>query len=272
MPEQLCFVQFPHPGVEHAPKTSPMAWNRAAHGRKFIRATGRYVQGGAVRQGGFTLWGEWEPPSRIVRRFVRPVAGMPRVLHEPSAPVPPDGAWRQNTDPLVFGSRMIYSNCRQQQNRKLRELAPGSVILFGSKLHGEFVLDTVFVVTDAAAFTVGSSEPEDWAPDEWLTVVEPLALDGAIVGRGFRRYESRPPASVEAQPFSYVPCLPWQEDGAPFRRPTIRLDARWLNPRLSQNARVTPASLSELQGLWDDVTRQVEDQGLCLAVSVAFPA
>ncbi len=65
--------------------------------------------------------------------------------------VPKDGGWRQNTDPLVFGDHFLYSNCRQRQNGKMRDLAHGSLVLFGSKLGGQFVLDTLFVVDGSAA-------------------------------------------------------------------------------------------------------------------------
>jgi hypothetical protein len=59
--------------------------------------------------------------------------GDPHWLHEPYWEVPRHRLHLQNTDPLVFGDRFLYSNCRQGRNRKLRELAPGSLVVFGSK-------------------------------------------------------------------------------------------------------------------------------------------
>jgi hypothetical protein len=60
-------------------------------------------------------------------------------------------AHHQNTDPMVFGDAFYYSNCRQHNWRKppnhpkpseMQNLDLGSLILFGSMVGGEFVLDT----------------------------------------------------------------------------------------------------------------------------------
>ena len=145
MTDQLTFVQFPHPGGEHRPTGLEMPWNTGLRARKFLKAHGRYLVEGEVRTGPFTFWGEWEAQSRIVETYKnRP--GWPRALHEPYWDVPADTRSLQNTDPLVFGDRFLYSNCRQRSNGKLRALAPGSLILFGSKVGGQFALDTMFVI------------------------------------------------------------------------------------------------------------------------------
>ena len=36
-------VQFPHPGGEHRPRGEDMDWNRGPHHRKFLKATGTYL-------------------------------------------------------------------------------------------------------------------------------------------------------------------------------------------------------------------------------------
>jgi hypothetical protein len=75
------------------------------------------------------------------------------------------GGFRQNTDPWVWGDRMIYSNCKQVfgperrptfMQRLTQRLTRGSVIRFGSTIDGEFCVDTVFVVASA----------EPWVPAE----------------------------------------------------------------------------------------------------------
>jgi hypothetical protein len=59
-------------------------------------------------------------------------------------------AWRQNTDPFVFGAQFHYTGCMQHTRRgptQLRFLAPGSLVLFGScREKARFVVDTAFVV------------------------------------------------------------------------------------------------------------------------------
>ena len=166
MSEPVMFVQFPHPGAEHRATESWMDWNRREHARKFLKAHGTYISEGELRTGPVAFWGEWEPQSRVVETYPDRGRHHPRWLHEPYWQVPSHRRLLQNTDPLVFGDHFLYSNCRQGRNRKLRELAPGSLVVFGSKLLGEFVVDTVFVVGDGAEdFTqasAGEVRAEDW--------------------------------------------------------------------------------------------------------------
>ena len=72
--------------------------------------------------------------------------------HTVQSPLGRSGRNRKNTDPCVFGSTFKYCCCQQhlrneKNPRRIRRLAPGSIILFGSKMSvGKFALDTVFVV------------------------------------------------------------------------------------------------------------------------------
>src|SRR6266498_317400 len=152
----LAVVQFPHPGREHdPPRVGVMPWNRDSHRRKFLRTEGWYVDAsGAQCSTRLVFWGEWEAPSLVVERWTGS-GDLPRWLHEPRWERPGWAGPRQNTDPWVFGDEFRYSNCRQGSNAKLRRLAQGSVILFGSSLGGAFVLDTVLVVADARPFVPG---------------------------------------------------------------------------------------------------------------------
>ncbi|HEV8647895.1 MAG TPA: hypothetical protein VG276_00475 [Actinomycetes bacterium] len=77
------FVQFPHPGGEHNPPADDMPWNTAKHRRKFLIASGRYLDGDDhIRKAKLGFWAEWEPPSRVERRW--PASGqLPRALHRP---------------------------------------------------------------------------------------------------------------------------------------------------------------------------------------------
>ena len=152
-PEDVFVVQFPHPGREHNPSPilrfqTRMEWSEGDHRRKFMCSPGRYVDGDAPIEAKLTFWGEWEPPSDVVREW-SPSGSLPRFLHAPvwTKSGPPK---RQNTDPWVFGDHFRYSNCKQQAQPRLRRLTPGSVIFFGSTKDGEFVLDTVFVVKNSA--------------------------------------------------------------------------------------------------------------------------
>jgi hypothetical protein len=126
MSDQLVFVQFPHPKSEHEPLGLEMPWwTGRDHARKFLKADGHYLVDGSVKSGSFGFWGEWEPQSRVIEDFPSGIHGWPRRLHEPFWRIPTVRRLRKNTDPMVFGDRFLYSNCRQRQNPKLRRLAPG---------------------------------------------------------------------------------------------------------------------------------------------------
>jgi hypothetical protein len=116
-----------------------MRWNVGKrHRRKFLVTRGRYVDpGGKLIDAELVLWGEWEPPSRIDRRW--PQCGrLPRVLHRPYWGIPTTSTFRQNTDPWVFGDPMLYSNCRLTTPNSLLRLTRGSVICFGSRIGEAF--------------------------------------------------------------------------------------------------------------------------------------
>lgn len=271
--DSLMFVQFPHPGSEHSPTGSAMPWNRGEHRRKFLKASGRYIADGSVCAGSATFWGEWEPPSRVVETFHGRAIGEPKWLHEPILEVPRHRGLLQNTDPLVFGARFLYSNCRQARNRKLRELAPGSIVLFGSKVQSAFVLDTVLVVdNDSQWFTPGSAG--GIACEAWIrsVVFDPLDKSTRSAGASYRAYFGRPYADSPDQPFSFVPCVPYAAGASAFARPVINLDRRLIEPNLAMGAKATPATADELLHVWHTVVDQVQSAGLALGVYFEPPA
>lgn len=273
MPDALMFVQFPHPGSEHKPKGSVMDWNRREHARKFLRASGRYLHDKTINSGEVAFWGEWEPQSKVVETYGHDYLAGPNFLREPYWSTPRHPRLLQNTDPLVFGDRFLYSNCRQSRNRNLRALAPGSLVLFGSKLMGEFVLDTVFVVGDESqTFARGSSETVRC--DDWVRAVvfEPLRMAAGPSTEALRLYGGRTYDEASKCPFGFVPCLPCGSEGHAFRRPAIRLDRRWIEPGLAMAAKATPVGQAQLHELWMEIVRQVVDvAGLAMAVHLEAP-
>jgi hypothetical protein len=266
------FVQFPHPGSEHRPVGTVMEWNRGPHARKFLKASGRYLEDGAVSTGPFTFWGEWEPQSRILETYARHGRSGPRWLHDPYWEVPRHRRLLQNTDPLVFGEYFLYSNCRQTRNAKLRALRSGSMILFGSRLEAEFVLDTVFVVgADGQDYIRGESEHV--ACPDWIQAVvfEPLRNIREHPTETLRLYRGRTYEEAPDGPFSFVPCRPYEVGHGAFPRPAIHLDRRWLEPNLAMGAKATRATDAELRVLWEEVVRQVVAAGLSLGIDLEPP-
>jgi hypothetical protein len=121
--------------------------------REKVQAAKLLAPGGSLAEAPLAFWAEWEAPSYVIHRW--PEEGdLPRFLQEPRWERPTNKEFRQNTDPWVFGDCFRYSNCHQLNQSGLRNLAAGSVILFGSTLGfaspagPRFVLDTLFVVSE----------------------------------------------------------------------------------------------------------------------------
>lgn len=262
------FVQFPHPGAEHKATVPEMAWNTGGHARKFLRSHARYLSDGIAQSGDVVFWGEWEPPSTVTE-LPRSSRREPRYLHEPFwTRTRPRSA--QNTDPLVFGDHFLYSNCRQAGNAKLRRLAPGSLVLFGSKLDDEFVLDTVFVVGDSQEFTPRSAAALG-APD-WIQAVVfgPLRRSGCADDT-FRLYRGRTWKEALDGPYSFTPCQPFVSGERGFARPPIRLDPALVNPHNGRAATCSVVPPERPDELWQDVVAQVDAAGLLHGVEIDEP-
>jgi hypothetical protein len=264
-------VQFPHPGPERMPKPSEVGaqlpWNTGDHGRKFLWALGKWTDGTTAGNGDLAFWGEWEAQSRVAALLERG-PGLPRVLQQPYWQVPDSGAWRQNTDPLVFGEQFIWSNCRQQQNAKLRQVGPGSLVLFGSKVLGRFALDTMFVVAGSSSYRPIDGLADGGALDP--LVIEPLALSDKDAGTTFRLYRGATPAAPVDGIFSFAPCMPFDGEHLGFARPILDL-GDLLNHNLTQNARCTPATVETAGAVWRSVVEQVLAAGLMLGTSFLIP-
>lgn len=278
-----CFVQFIHPGGEHGPDApGRRGWNRGEHRRKFLLARGEYLERprGVTVADDVVFWGEWEPESDVEAIHSPVGRDGPRWLHRPYYVYP--GAYsgeHQNTDPFVFGDRFMYTLCRQTKPFRghyrptfLRDLAPGSLILFGSLKRGEFVLDTVLVVAAGVLHNA----------DDWQTALAGRVSDTYVDVTLRPTYQSRLPhdlrlysgATMEepvAGMFSFVPCLPAGSGSAGFLRPQIRLD-NVITPGLMMGAKVTRhLSLERVKELWDNVVAQMIDQDLALGTRFKLP-
>ncbi len=287
-------VQFPHPGPEHNPGSDYQPWNTGDHRRKFLCNPGRYVSGdGSLGAGPLVFWGEWEPPSNVLQRWGRKDF-LPRFLHEPVWEHPAAGGMpRQNTDPWVFGDCFRYSNCGQlRSGRALQKLTQGSIVLFGSAIRLNFVIDTVFVVKDSCRFS--PNKPPDTDEAFRVCVVESLLTTGsaakgcppgksifAVGGAACAGAQADDPltlykgATYEA-PFkgmySFVPCRRADVDNARFPRPAISLPG-YVNPKSKQAAKgaSSPRSAAEVREQWEKVRKQVLDADCLLGVSFSTP-
>ena len=267
-------VQFPHPNAEHVlGNGSRMPWNTGDHGRKFLLSAGRSVDPqGRAKDATFVFWGEWEAPSWIVERWPRD-RQLPRELHDPVWERPPTSAYRLNTDPWVFGEAFRYSNCKQLTYRQnpsaLQALTRGSVVLFGSKLSGEFVLDTVFVVRKAVPYV-----PHD--PPKTDEAFRVCTIDSVMTdGRGEYRFTLYYGATYDKPVggmYSFVSCRDAAREDARFARPAVSLPG-YINPASPQSpsGAGTPKTLKQASRQWRSVREQVLWAGCELGVAFETP-
>ncbi len=288
-------IKFLHPGIEHGekPKRSGQCpWNTGDHARKFLRSPGIVIgESGRTRRTDLTFWGEWEPPSSV-KKTGSSGQGLPRYLHTPELPqrtprVASGG--RQNTDPYVFGRSHKYIVCQQPSSPRLRALAPGSVILFGSRKDMKFVLDTVFVVKDWESWSGSSGLRRlQRSSDERITetykrvsiapMINPSDLNrsrdhSCVEGGGSDSDDTDLRLYFGAMHrdrkdfngcFSYVPCVPGEAEL--FARPTIELPG--ISHGQTQKFQVLGTGFETVADYWKRVVAQVKQAGLSMAIEI----
>lgn len=277
---EIHFIQFMHPGVEHRPDESGFKhWNRGPHRRKFLEQPGKFLSGldsSEPHEGGLHFWAEWEPESELVMELPGQDAGYPRFLFRPVFSRRSRFTGLASTDPFVFGDTFYYCVC--QQVGKMKRLAAGSVILFGSCKRDRFIVDTVFVVRDWYDY-----DAENWRDQPVPETYRDASLAPMFAGsskcrsatangdRARRLYRG---ASYEDgssdSPFCFFPCLP-SDDSLGFARPTIRIP-NVITDNLKQGRKIgPPRTAEEVRELWRSVVTQVIDQGLCLGIYAEMP-
>ncbi|MEO0180190.1 MAG: hypothetical protein ABIM74_02700 [candidate division WOR-3 bacterium] len=266
-------VQFLHPGPEYEGKD----WHPAdkSHGRRFIFTKGRVKNSrGQWEWLPVTAWVEWEANAKLYPNRTVGTA-MPKNIHLPYLPNKgiPGPKERHSTDPCVFGDRFLYTVCRQINRKgnptKMQSLEEGSVILFGSRIKYpdgyHFVLDTLFVVSEDRVHHSRESQLKPPEVPDWyfkLTLEQVYALP--------HRYTLLKGYTPEEQPefFSWIPCKVCNDSApVPFERPKIKL--RGIRPKMTQGFSLRIAM--EPKEAWDEVVRQVKEQGCELCAGLEVP-
>lgn len=278
MPNSRCFIQFPHPGGEYQPGSSGWdQWNArwCAHARKFMQFDGEWIDDAGGRHNGeLWAWGEWEAHSKLLCELDQPGSSeYPKCLWHPYFTKLPGGhEGLHNTDPFIFGERMLYTNCKQSTFPVLRRLARGSVIAFGSKKNHRWILDTVFVV----AGSVDYAAPEapialaDHASGAFLEVTAGPLADNGETGPFTFYWGATPEEPVDGM-FSFFPAM-IAEGSVGFERPTIRLPKTYFTEMLGRGIKSScDLAPSTLFGLWQCLVDQVLNAGLVLGTHAALP-
>ncbi len=234
--------------------------------------SGRYLDhaGSSMHEGTLAFWGEWEAECEVLRRLETQT--QPRRLLRPYWTGRAESRELLNTDPMVFGSRFIYSNCYQRARPSIDRLVHGSVIAFGSKRPNrlEFVLDNVFVVASSRPLTWEQIEAQ-YGDDPLLleTVFLPLFASRRNREMPFTIYSGATPDAPVGGMFSFVSAMPWfspRDEG--FARPAVASPyinaSHWRGPSRRQPESVHAA--------WEDLVEATLGAGLVLGTHLAEPA
>ncbi len=281
MKDKRLIVQFIHPGSEHRPdRWGLKEWNAAKyHKRKFLTSEGSFIDArGHSHRDRLVFWGEWEPQSRAIACFASDSPGMPRYLFEPYYAVPSSYRGLQNTDPFVFGDRFHYTGCLQHSEggvTQLRFLKKGSLLLMGSCINNRahFGIDTVFVIAEYIDHHIGDYEKvlgEVVSDTYWDVTIRPWYENLSDLERSHRLYFGATPEDPVDGMFSFFPCLPLEAEPRRFPRPQIQLSGI-VNPRLCQNRKHTLVPPGNAKQTWDEVVRQVREQGRLLGARADLP-
>ena len=276
-------VQFIHPGGEHKVDSDGWTpWNLTMHKRKFMSVTGSYIdRSERVHNSLIAFWGEWEGPSKRVHSWT----AEPQLPTNLVAPVFPGAASRidglQNTDPYVFGNKFHYTLCKQSRRDGrttfLTRLEPGSLILFGSRLQEQFVLDTVFVVDDNIIPHNRLTWNEELSADVSETfrsvTLDPMYWDKNVSDEATHSlYSGAHLDSRFHSMFSFFPCLPYTDpERARFVRPVIDIPSV-INHKLQQGQKGTELVPEQTKEIWLQVVEQVRNQGLHLGIGAVEPS
>jgi hypothetical protein len=279
-------VQLMHPGGEPgqcSKKTvgSIIPWNTNGHCRKFMVHNGEYVSSRTQKQpikDSLIFWGEWEPPSII--KSIYGIKSVPQCLLEPVfSGGMPKGAL--NTDPMIFGKRFYFTNCRQNNNKKnnptlLQQLTSGSLILFGSHSDGAFLLDTVFVVKEGHKIKkIGDAEKiikQHGNESLYCANLGPL-FSGRCGSSFFSQYTLYEGVTYDERSeyggmFSFVPARVGNSspfNRIPFANSGILLGC--VSPKLKQNFRRTEFSnIKCVSNIFDLVVKEVVGQNCVLGI------
>jgi hypothetical protein len=214
---------------------------------------------GASGSGPLEFWAEYEGPT-----FCEYLAGgdqTPRAVQSIDAK---SGRPTMNTDPWVFTPGFVWSLCRH--GAITRDIRRGDLVLFGSTLAGNLVLDTVMVIDMRISGRPGA------VGGVYDHLVLPT-IEGA-----FWPYVGRPRAS--GGPFSFVPARRANESHQPFRRPAVNQLFSSLrtikgghrpSPRNAQ-ALVFCETDGDLSSFWQLVVDEVERAGLVLGTAFSHPS
>jgi hypothetical protein len=271
-------------GRGEASGLKPWKPGNSRHDRKYLECWGDYVDPRTwelVRGRRIGFWGEWEPPSRV-RAVASPIPDGPSFIHEPVLPGSRPEEPHQNTDPLMFGEGVLYSNCRQDR-RSLKTLDSGSVVIFGrgSYRRNAYWMDTCLVIETIESVRLGEVETQEFGSDVvhdvvlWPLVSEARASGSDLGAVDYSLYRGVAPGiDPRRGPFSFFPAALADERPDGFARPTLSPTGPLeglLKGNLQQGFTRQDATRDRLLEAWSEIVEQVAEAGLLLGVRAEPP-
>jgi len=265
-PDEGRVMLLPHPGKERLPDGNLLCnWppEGSRHRRKFMHVAGSWRDIHTNRGSGLLeIWTEYEAPTRA-----EPLNGPPGTAKHLHRIVTTVGAPTLNTDPWIFHPGFVWTTCRHSRADDIRT---GDLILFGSSVDGQWVLDTIFAVDRRL------EHPSDiqFAQEYNALVLLPLQRHQEpvrpFIGKPFHRITS---------PFSFVPCTLSDNGNEPFKRLDItqllktlqKISDNCIPSRRNAQALVCCNPRKGLTKFWNDLLSEVESQGLLLGTSFKHP-
>ena len=258
-------IQFMHPGG-YDRREGEISWNRGKHKRKLIKNKILFLEddGKSKNESGY-FWGEWESYSiASCENFNGNKYYAHTLLLHSSDNDKTDvtsencnGGCKSadngllNTDPYVFGNHFYYSNCMQSRYPILKNLHENDIIIFGSRVNGEFVLDTVFVVECKIKNAKCS--------DCFKTVTVNL-LDKESNNKIYKSKMYNEKAKKD-EIYSFFPC-----SDKPFDRPILALEGI-----TKQKRGVHYIKEKTSKEIWNDIVAAVKSNGLKIGVWAKEP-
>lgn len=291
--DKLAIVQFIHPGREFQVRNKngkypvSVPWvggdcsGSSGHSRRFVSHEGNYVNtNGRLKTARLAFWTEWEACSVA---DVFPAANDDHLaahwVHTVKTPLM-NRPGPQNTDPCAFGSTFKYCCCQQTENGLMRNLSPGSLVLFGAHMDNRFFLDTVFVVADKGV-PYDASDAKQLAglgtSKEYRSLSLDRLLDGKLTfyrGKTFR-------SAVKGELYSFVPSRIFSPDdsrcGKRFELDLATLNtllpknSRRLAPNLNQRFKPVEAEPETVLRVWNRIVEEVRKAGFVPGVHFDWP-
>lgn len=178
-----------------------------------------------------------------------------------------------NTDPCVFGRSFKYSNCRQTPTGVMRQLANGSLIVFCSRINGDFYLDTVFVVEGTGTDYKTAADINSCSSEYKNLTLNLLPPGNYTLYRGARPSRE----NCKGQCFSFTPARLATMENATER---CKLNLASLNKVVGEDAfnlnnwrraSATEVEDEQIKSVWEETVRQVTGQGFVLGVHFDWP-